>query len=309
MALSPSKSNEVSGGIGGWAVTNLDKPDVAYYDLPLRGEGKLDISSIKTLDSRRRFQVPARKLEAVAQFYAPKTEANFITLLPDLALNTTGHKITTVGGKIVSSNPTANAPAGGDFGVLWKLISDKDMDDFMYVEITAQRKLTHAEHDAILTSANAPALGVATNTDTFYNLSLITKADYIPSGLATISLDTSPNTSFPDVVENFRDVKFTAELLPVSSESRGRISGRTVQFTLETEALECTETEYLKWTGILQRLNSVKLAFIGGPTLTLTTQLGVDVEMLDEKDMDDYSYIKLGMQGAIALTDFAGLWS
>ncbi len=309
MALSPSKANEITGGVSGWSVTDLDHPDVAYYALPLRGQGKIDITSVQTLDWARRFNVPSRKLSAVAQFYAPKTEANFISLLPNLALKRTGHKITTVGGKTVSSNPTVNPPAGGDLGVTWKLISDKDMDDYMYCEITGSRLLTLAEHDAMLTSANAPANGVATATDTFYNLGLITKADFIPSGLATISLDTSPNTTWPDVVQNFRNVKFTAELMPITGESRGRISGRTVQFTLETEALECTETEYLKWTGILGRLNSVKLAFVGGPVLTLASQLGVTVEMVDEKDMTDYSYIKLGMQGAITVSQFAALWS
>lgn len=312
MALLPSTANMITGGISIWQVTDLDHPDVAYYYLPLLGQGKLDISSVKTTDWSRRFRVPSRQLNATAQFYAAKTEANFIALLPNLALKRTGHKITTVGGKVFSSNAPigGGAPAvGGNLGVTWKVISDKDMDDYMYIEITGTRTLLHSEHDGMLTSGNAPVNGLATATDTFYNLGLITTADFIPSGLATISLDTSPNTTWPDVVQNFRNVKFTAELLPFKNESHGRITGRTVQFTLETEALEVTEVEYLKWTGILQRLNSMKLAFVGGPVLTLTTQIGLTVEMLDEKDMEDYSYIKLAAQGACTLANFAALWS
>ena len=310
MALSPNVSNMIPSGVSGWQITNLSKPDVAYYALPLRGQGKINITSVQTLDNLRRYRVPSRKLLAVAQFYALKTHANFTDLLAAMLTNRTGHIISTAGGNVISSNPTAGTiPPGGDFGLTWKLMSDKDMDDYMYVELSASRLLLHAEHDNITNPTNKPASGLATATDTFYNLTLATLSDYMPAGAATISLDTSPNTTWPDVVQNFRNVKFTMEALPMKGDQFGRISSRTIQFSLTTEPLECNYTEYVKWSSILQRLNSVKISFAGGATLTLTTQMGVTVEMVDEKELEDYSYIKLAMQGAIAVANFSGLWS
>lgn len=313
MALSPSRSNVLTAGIKDWAIKNASKPDTGYGDLQFLRTGNIAIS---TVGPKNQFQQPlgtAFPFKASAQFLATRTEANFISLLGDMCTDLIDHRITLVNGQVISSAPTTSTPSPTGFGVNWKLVSDKDLDDAMYVEITADRNLLSSEYTQILTSANADNTA-AVSGDTFDNFGSLTRADVVPAGIAQFALGAAGAGTYADVVQNLRNGKFTAETVSIKDQYQRSIA-TAIKITLDVEALETVQAELLKWNGIATRNNECKITFANGMVCTLPNVLGSSygvnplITYTSNKDMDDAAFIHVQGEGLLPVSAWAGIWS
>lgn len=307
MALSPSRGNIFAGSVSEWAIKDSDRPDVGYSVIPFIRAGELTITSIQSNDAQMRPVPFGYDVKCVAQFPGVKTKANMISLLAALGTKTIDHRITTIGGQVLSSKPTVNPLSPTGLGVAWKLISNADMDKDMYVELTATRFLTPTEYTNALTSANKDTTA-ADAADTFYALNSLTRADIIPAGISKIELGVADAGTYLDAMTNIRKATFTAELL-TQKNSRQMDIGFAVKIDFTVEGMETAEPELLKWQGIANRLNESKITFVGGLVCAMPHTLGITTEVSVKSDMSDIGMITVKGSGAIVPSAFAGLWS
>ena len=150
--LTPARANILAGGISSWKLNSTGDASGAYQPVPQLREGKITIDSLSTMDSQKRPIPFAYDLKASVQFFAMRTSANFIKLLDTLLNTVINHKITMINGQIFSSAATSMSPTG--FGTELEIVSDKDMNDVMYIQMNISRILTR------LTLVGALFLGV-----------------------------------------------------------------------------------------------------------------------------------------------------
>jgi hypothetical protein len=304
MSLVPSIANELVDGIGSWKIKNIDDSDAAYHALPIIKNGKLKLTSFKTEDKTKQTVPISYLLEASAEIMPIRTTANLIKLLPLFSTKKIEHKIALIdGGRIISSAPSTSTPSPTSFGAIkWKLVSDKDMDGEMLLEVSIKRKLTKTEYGQILTSANTPADGTDPGTDAFHLIDSLTEADIVPAGIAKIELGAAGAGTYLDDIENFRKGIFTAELM-CSEDGRGMYRNGAIHISLDAEGLETSEAEVLKWNAIQFRKNEARITFTNGMVCTLPNTandgLGIATDLLVEKDMDDLTVLKVTGAGRI----------
>ncbi len=307
MALVPSRANVLVAGVSTWKIKNTSGGDTAYHSLPFLRQGKINIDSLSTKNSLGQDVPYAYELKGVAQFPAIRTEANFVDLMDTIASVLIDHKITLINGQIIASAATSMSPTG--FGVGLKIVSDKDMDGDMYVEMTISRRLTPAEYVLIMTTAGAPADGTGV-ADTLVLLDSLVRADIVPAGISKVEFGVASAGTYLDDIDNLRNAKFSMELL-TTNDSRGRALGYAWKTDLSLEALETLEAENLKWPAIAVRANEARITFINGMVATFPTQLGITQSYASEKDSDDVAVLKITGSGIITNASgvFEGIWS
>jgi hypothetical protein len=305
MALAPARANVLISGIASWGISSTTGSDTGYSLIPYLRNGKIELKTLETKNSYGQPVPFGYELSGSAQFPAVKTTANFIKLLHHLTSDQIEHKITLINGQIISSKPGTSTPSPTGFGTKWKIVSDKDMDGDMYVEMSISRRITTAEYTQILTTANAPATGTST---TFTNITSLTRADIAPAGFASVALGAASAGTYADVISNLRNGKFTAELL-CSKDSRGQEMGYAVKIDFDLEGMETLEAELLKWDDIAMRANECKITFINGMIISLPTQLGITTSVTIDKDSDDIAVIKVAGSGIVTAAAFDALWT
>jgi hypothetical protein len=307
MALAPGRSNIKVAGISEWAIKDTARPDTGYGIIPFLSEGKVEIKTLETANTKGQPIPYGYELMATAKFPAVKTQANFMDLFGDLSSKLIDHRITLVNGQVISSKPGTSTPSPTGFGVKWKFTSDKDMDGNQFVEITASRRLTVAEYTQILTSVNAD-LTAAVAADTFYAFGSLARTDVVPAGISKVELGAASAGTYLDDIDNIRNGKFTAELL-TTKDSRGQDIGFAIQLNFEIEGLETAQAELLKWDDIAIRANECRITFISGAILTMADHVGISYAISTDKDTDDVAVIKIKGSGRILITDWNGLWT
>jgi hypothetical protein len=225
-------------------------------------------------------------------------------LLDTLGTDLIEHRITLINGQIISSKPGVSTPSPTGFGTKWKVVSDKDMDGDMFVEISISRRLTVAEYTQILTTANAPTFGTSA---TFTNLLSLTRADIVPAGISKIELGVASAGTYLDDIDNLRMGKLTAELL-TTKDSHGQEIGYAVKFDFEAESMETIEAELLKWDDIAIRANECRITFANGMVASFPTQLGITTSLQVIKDSDDIAFLKVAGSGIVLKTALDGIW-
>lgn len=307
MALSPSRANIQQSGVSEWAIKDTARPDTGYAPIPFLRNGKIEIKTLETKNSKGQPVAYGYELSGSAQFPAVRTTANFVKLLDSLSTKLIDHRIKLINGQVISSKPSTSAPSPTGFGVKWKLVSDKDMDGDMYVEISISRRLTFAEYTQILSSVNADTTTAITG-DTFYPFLSLTRADIVPAGIAKIELGAADAGTYLDDIDNLRNGKFTAELL-TTKDSRGQEMGYAVKIEFEADGMETAEAELLKWDDIANRANDSKVTFVNGIVCTLGSALGISTQFTVDKDSEDIAILKVKGSGIIKVADWDSIWS
>jgi hypothetical protein len=301
MALTPNISNVQPAGIADWQIKLVT--DGLYRSLAYFRKGLLEIKPLATKDTRQRDIQYGYELAASGEFLAVGTASHFADLLGIIGTGNVSHKIALIGGQYVNSGATSMSPA--TFGTKWKMISDKDMDDSLYCQFSASRRLIPAEWGYILASNNTnPAVGT-NNNDALTALAPVI-GDIVPAGITQIELGASAGLG--DVVSNLRNGKFTAELL-TTPDTRGQEHGYAVKIDFEGEGMETTTAELTVWQAIAARANYVKLTFAGLSTFTSATSLGLTTMVSSLKDSDDIMHIKIVGSGIILPAAFTTAWS
>ena len=312
MSLVPSIANVLVDGIASWKIKN--SADAAYHSLPVPRKSNISIATNATANNFKQTIPVSYWLKASAEFMGIRTSADFIKLLPYFSTNLIEHKIALMdGSRIISSDPGTSTPSPTGFGAIkWKLISDKDLDDAMALEISIQRKLTEAEYTQVLTSANTPADGSDPGTDVFHGIDALTYADIVPSGIAKIGLGVSGAGTYADVISTLRKGIFTAELMP-AEDGRGMWRSGYINIKLDAEGMETTEAELLKWPAIQFRKNEAQITFANGLVCSLpnTTNngMGVKTELAVTKDMDDATILKIAGEGGRLPSQWNACWN
>ena len=302
MALSPSRANVLMGGIADWKIKLV--ADGLYRTLSSLRTGKIDIKPLETKDSQGRAIQYGYDLTGSGQFLAVGTAAHFADLLSTIGTSACSHKIQLINGQYVNSGGTSMDPA--TFGVKWKLVSDKDMDDSMYCELTATRRLTAAEYLLVLASSTSNPADGSNSTDILATL-LPVRADIVPAGIVKIELGASAGLG--DVVTSLRNGKFTAELL-TTKDSRGQDIGYAVKIDFSCEGLETANAELVSWEAIAARTNFSKLTFAGGSTFTTATAaLGITTGVSVDKDSDEVAVLNITGSGIILPSAFTTAWA
>ena len=303
MALSPSIANVQIAGVASWKLKL--STDTEYHSLSTLRTGKLDIKPLATKDSQGREVQYGYDLAASGQFLGVGTAAKMADLLATIGTSDMAHKIALINGQYINSGATSMSPT--TFGVDWKMVSDKDMDDNLYCEFAASRRLTPAEYLLVLASSSInPADGSNTPGDFLYPLESITAADIVPAGVVKIELGAT--SGLGDVVSNLRNGKFTATLL-TTKDARGQARGYAVKVDYECEGLETIEAELVKWEAIAARQNFAKLTFACGSTFTSAAALGITNTITSDKDSDDVMIIKIIGSGIILPAIWTSAWA
>ena len=305
--LTPSRANILSAGISSWKVKDTTDSDVAYYAVPQLREGKITIDALSTMDSQKRPIVYAYDLKASVQMFAMRTSANFIKLCDTLLSKLIDYKITMINGQVFSSAATSMSPTG--FGTELEIVSDKDMNDVMYIQQSISRILTPAEYNYFSTSANAPADGTQTSGDVLYNLSLLTRADVVPAGISEVDFGIRGAGTYIDHVTNLRNGKFNAKSVAVK-DARGQSIGYSWDIKFSCEGMETIEAQLQAWKAIAVRDNEAKVTFINGLVATFPTQIGVIPSYASEKDSDDIAMMKISGAGFVPNSSgtMDGIW-
>mgnify|MGYP001283766417 FL=1 len=304
MALVPARANVLVSGVASWGISDTTAADTGYSLIPYLRNGKITITSLQTNNSYGQPVPYAYELAGSAEFPAMRTAANFLDLLEKLATDQIEHKITLINGQIISSKPGTSTPSPTGFGTKWKVVSDKDMDGDMFVEISISRKLTVAEYTQILTTANAPATGTSI---TFTNITSLTRADIVPAGIASVELGVASAGTYLDDITNLQNGKFTAELL-ATKDSHGQDMGFAIKIDFSVDAMETIEAELLKWDDIATRANECKITFINGLVLSLPAQLGITTQVVIDKDMDGINTLKVSGSGIVLIANWDTYW-
>ena len=306
--LTPLRANILNAGISSWKIKDTTDGDVAYYPVPQLREGKITIDSLSTMDSQKRPIPFAYDLKASVQFFATRTSANFIKLLTVIGSKLIDHKITMINGQIFASAATTMSPTG--FGTEVEVVSDKDMNDVMYINMNISRILTVAEYGYFSTTANAPADGTQTTADILYDLSLLTRADVVPAGLSKVAFGIANTGTYIDVVQYLRNGKFNAKLVTVKDQRQQAI-GHSWDIKVSCEGMETVQAQLQAWETIATRANECQVTFINGLVASFPAQLGVVPSYASEKDSDDIAYMKISAAGFISnqSTNFTGIWS
>lgn len=302
MALAPARSQILPAGISQWGISDTTQSDTGYSAIPYLREGKIEIKTLETNNSLGQPVPYGYELSGSAKFPAVRTTANFMKTLDSLGRDLIEHRITFINGQIISSNPGTSAMSPTGFGTKWKLVSDKDMDGDMYVEMSIARRLTIAEYTKILTTANAPTFGTST---TFTNLTSLTRADIVPAGISKIELGVASAGTYLDDIDNLRKGVFTAELL-TTTDSHGQFIGYGIKIDFTIEAMETLEAELFKWDDIASRANECRITWANGLVCSLPSQLGITYSFTMDKDMDDIAFLKVSGSGIV--TNASGVW-
>lgn len=302
MALAPSRANILPAGISEWGISDTTQSDTGYSAIPYLYEGKLEMKSLDVKNSQGQPMPYAYELSGSAKFPAVRTTANFMKTLDSLGRDLIEHRITLVNGQIISSNPGTSTMSPTGFGTKWKLVSDKDMDGNMFVEIDIMRRLTIAEGLKVRTTANAPTFGTST---TFTNLTSLTRADIVPAGISKVEVGAADAGTYADVISNLRKGVFTAELL-TQPDSRGQHVGYAIKIDFAIESMETLEAEWDKWDAIAARANECRITWANGLVCSLPHQLGISYAFETDKDMDDIAYLKVSGSGIV--TNASGVW-
>jgi hypothetical protein len=299
MALVPARANVLVSGIASWGISDTTASDTGYSLIPYLRNGKITITSLQTNNSYGQPVPYAYELAGSAEFPAMRTAANFLDLLNKLATDQIEHKITLINGQIISSKPGTSTPSPTGFGVKWRIVSDKDMDGDMFVEISISRRLTVAEYTQILTTANAPATGTSA---TFTNILSLTRADIVPAGIASVELGAASAGTYADDITNLQNGKFVAELL-TTKDSRGQDMGFAIKVDFSVDSMETIEAELLKWPAITSRANECRITLINGLIYSFPAQLGITTQVVVDKDMDGINTLKISGSGIIKIAD------
>ena len=301
MALTPSIANVQIAGIADWKIKLTQ--DGLYRSLSSFRKGLLEIKPLATKDSYQRDIQYGYDLSASGEFLAVGTAAHFADLLGTIGTSDVSHKIQLINGQYINSGATSMSPA--TFGVKWKMISDKDMDDALYCQFSASRRLTPTSMGYIYASNTTnPADGNNSN-DILQTLAPVI-GDIVPAGITKIELGATAGLG--DVVSNLRNGKFTAELL-TTPDVRGQEHGYGVKIDFEGEGMETTAAELIVWGTIAARANYVKLTFAGASTFTSASTLGITTTVSSVKDADDIMTIKIAGGGIILPAAFVTAWS
>ena len=302
MPLSPSLSNILIAGISEWAVKA--QGDTGYAVLPFLRHG---VASIEPLfeDNAKGEAIPyAYEVHLVAEILGINSLlSKNPSLLVSLASLVIDHRVTLIGGGVISSSPLISTPSPTGFGVKWRFCSDKDASDACYLEISASRRITPAEYTQILTSVNADSTP-AISSDTFYSLGTATRSDIMPTGVLQAEFGSS--SLLGDTVSNLRLAKLEMELL-TTKDQRGQFIGSGIQISFDFEALETAEVENLKWVGIVTRINYVKATMLGGLVLNFSTTLGVKFSYISDSDMESIARGGVSCQGLISLSQISSI--
>ena len=302
MALAPSRANVLISGIADWKIKLV--ADGLYRTLSNLRTGKVEVKPLETKDSQGRAIQFGYDLAASGQFLAVGTAAHFADLLGTIGTAACSHKISLINGQYVNSGATSMSPT--TFGVKWKMISDKDMDDSLYCEFSASRRLTVAEYLLLLASSSSNPADGSNNADALATL-LPVHADIVPAGIVQVELGATGG-SLTDVVSSVRNGKFSAELL-TTKDSRGQDIGYAVKVDYSVEGLETTSAELIVWEAICARENQCKLTFAGGSTFTNTATFGITLGVSIDKDSDDVSFLKITGSGIILPAAFTTAWA
>ena len=305
--LTPARANILAGGISSWKLNSTGDASGAYQPVPQLREGKITIDSLSTMDSQKRPIPFAYDLKASVQFFAMRTSANFIKLLDTLLNTVINHKITMINGQIFSSAATSMSPTG--FGTELEIVSDKDMNDVMYIQMNISRILTPAEYNLFSTSAAAPVDGSGTAGDALYNLSLLTRADVVPAGISEIDFGIRGAGTYIDHVTSLSNGKFNAKAVVVK-DGRGQSIGHSWDIKFSCEGMETIEAQLQAWKTIATRDNEAKVTFINGLVATFPTQIGVIPSYASEKDSDGIAMMKISGAGFIPNSSgtMDGIW-
>jgi hypothetical protein len=304
MALTPARTNILPAGISEWAITDsTPTADVGYVAIPHLRNGKVTFDPLTVKNTKQQPLQYGYNAKMSAEFMATRTTANFIALLDSLSTQLVDHRITLNGGQVISSAPSTGTPSPTGFGMGWRLVSDKDFDDIMFIEMTASRMISQTDFNAIIDSTYK--IDTAANSaDTFYNTSLLARTDIVPAGLTQFECGASG--SYGDIISNLRNGKFTASLLTTRPSNP---VGYGIDIQFELESMETTEAELTKWKTILERANYSKVTFANGMTCALDLNAGITMNWTSEKDFDDITFLKIAGGGRILTTAFSALFS
>jgi hypothetical protein len=274
--------------------------DTAYYNLATN-YGRAGKVSVKALTGGKkdffgRNRSVSYQLAASAQFPVVKTKANMLALLTALSNNDIEHKIKMRDGTYFNSAATS---LPGYLGTKWSLVSDKSLDDCMYLEVMASRKFTEAERILLEASGSSNPVDGSPTTETFSPLSSMTLVDVAPAGLRTITLGAGVDTV--GVVQNGT---FKAELNTTMDDDGCETSDGGVTVTIDLEAKQTATAERARWNALAFLQNAVVVTFASGNTFTHASGLGLEWDLQHNNDSDKSSIIKVQATGILTVADF-----
>jgi hypothetical protein len=301
MAFSNSRDHIKSAGVAQWLVKA--DGDIAYYSLNSLSDAKVAIKTLTEKDSRGRSYPYAVELALSAKLLNTD-KVKMIRLLKTLASVNLHHIVTAINGQTFSS---ANASAmTGQWGLQWKLVSDKDIENARCIEIRADRKLSMTEWDAIRSAA--PQLQPPDHNDVLYGLSELTRGGILPAGILKIEMKAMDSPTWTDELGVIRNGKFIAEL-QTTKDNCGRSIGYNVRLAVSAEALQTSETELTAATSIGSRENDYRITFADGTVAVLSNALGIHWEYHNDSDATNAAVLKIEGEGIIELGSWEGIWS
>jgi hypothetical protein len=221
-------------------------------------------------------------------------KTNMIPILHLLGNGNFDHQITGLNGKTFC----------GQLGLVWKLVSDADMDKARYLQVTGDgiilvdSSIASTDLTDLLASPSADT-GTG-SSDTIKGLASLSGA-YVPAGITKLEVRAAADTGAFEEIGPIRKGKFTAEALPYKDEHQ-RSYMRNIEQTLEVECLATSaEFAFLKDSINLD----YKITFTDGLVITFDNSMGTAWEAHLDSDSDDVEYIKFTAKGRIAPTSWA----
>lgn len=305
MALANVRANILPSGISTWKLRDYTSAGVAkteFIALPYLRDTKCVVKDVFVENNKKQQMPYAFDIECSAKVMGMTHLTNGIELLDSLGSLWFDHQITFTNGITIDSS-LLTIPK---FGTKWKLVSDTDMDDDMYVEIACDRRILLSEYDTLRgtpTSSSTDATSVLTA------LKSATRGDISPAGISKVESGVaSGSPTFDQDWGSIRKAKFVCELL-CQKDSLLRSIGYGVKIDFEAEALQASGTELGLIDGIAGQENDFKITFVNGRIALFDNQLGVHLEHHSDSDMDDVTFIKLMSSGRVKLSEWDGIWT
>ena len=297
-----ARANVEGAGIGTWEVRDTGT-DQTWYTIPFLREGRVEEKDKFVTDTSGRQRAYAREFVATAKMIATGSAVNCLGILDDIANQTLDLKITSKSNAAVLWD---SAGATGDgAGLSWKLVSDSDMDDVRYLEVTMDRTYLLSDSDAFHTAQS----NTETGTDAeLAKLESIAVTDIAPAGVQAVGFGVGNYTDY--TISLISNSKFTAETLTVKDQY-GRSNAYAVKVDFECEAIGVDQTTEIPVMDSLSQLSDVdwKITFADGRIASFDSKLGISIDLMETADSDDVRRIKFTASGITTLAAFAGLWS
>jgi len=300
--LAPNIGNIVPSGIREWWFIDSGDSDWGVLKTGIRNSS-VSFKAITKSDTLKRDATRAYELSAKADFPCPHTYANLINLLPTLANDSVLlQSLLLVNGQFLSGNSLT----GIDAGIKWTLVNDSDLQSDIFVTMEMARRFTRAEITSNLLTSGSPWIISQDHSGTYIAMDAITQDDIAPAGISKIEVGTN---TYTDNLGSISKGVFKAELLMTEPDTIGKPHGFKIALSVEADALQATNAELIEYSSLDKYQLNVKITFVCGWVLTLTSRLGLEWEWKSDKDADGNSIVHVKAAGNINISEFAALWS